>query len=244
VCRCPAPNTSPAFLCSPSSDDCWHHGKQVTTQARTSCCRPDTVGKLCFRHVDVGQRIVGVDTDTQFILVQCTQHPANGVGSSREGSSISKSGSPWAVSAPPSIAAPSFSVIIWLPSYTPVMLLTHGPAVQETMTHVAEEEGTFLPSFVTAVTPDSLLQLGIQFDAAKARAPTRSAAGVTTLGSVSGCTVYRPNATSTWTFSNASVASVLTSGQLGSGCAGRCNEAPDGCRLHLGCTERSITSAT
>lgn len=45
--------------------------------------------------------------------------------------------------------------------------------VEATLEHVRAEEAEFLPQFSAAVTPETLLQMGIQFEAAKARAPTR-----------------------------------------------------------------------
>ncbi|KIZ00163.1 hypothetical protein MNEG_7797 [Monoraphidium neglectum] len=46
-------------------------------------------------------------------------------------------------------------------------------AVEAMLAHVAEEEGTLLPRMGDALTPVTLLQLGLQFEAAKVRAPTR-----------------------------------------------------------------------
>lgn len=44
-------------------------------------------------------------------------------------------------------------------------------AVESMLVHVAEEEQAFLPTFAAALTPEALLQLGIQFEAAKASTP-------------------------------------------------------------------------
>lgn len=42
-------------------------------------------------------------------------------------------------------------------------------AVENMLAHIAEEEGTLLPRLGAALTPATLLQLGIQFEAAKVK---------------------------------------------------------------------------
>jgi hypothetical protein len=89
---------------------------------------------------------------------------------------------------PPSLLAPSPPQLDTMVSTDPAFDMAVRGAVEAMLAHVAEEEGTLLPRMGDALTPVTLLQLGLQFEAAKVGAAGLSF-GIVELWGVAGCLI-------------------------------------------------------